>query len=181
MVKIKYDGKFVVSGSFNLGYIGTFTDEMLAINVNVMDWEALPETVNTPENAADFLTRYFNQFEKKIQNNIKHVNDAFLAHVFDSTALDRYDVEEPGYDMDDYSYAPNDGSIKREDVEKVLRKLLKGVINIDELISQIRPESLILTDGTVAFQISDENQEFLCGAYGEIWEEDLSITDWNNF
>ena len=207
------DGKFVINGTFDLGYMGTYKDDQISFYSKIeeiKDWDILGErNIGNDEELAVFLTEYYNNFEKKIQKNIKQVNDNFLQKIicwfYDTGAAfwdideitikenipkemeedDDYDIYE-AYDeklteIDNEFYdTPNDGSIEKTDVEAFIRKSFP-MLDLDKLIHGIVPEYLGLHDGGVSFQCSDDfGKEVLCCAYDQL-DEDLTFTDWHNF
>ena len=101
MLEIKMiDGEFKVKGTFDMGYMGKFTNEdfsdemILSMEDEPLYWDLIEERFDvehTPEEEiAKFLTDYFNDFEKKVQKNIKRINDNFLVNVFQDLAACGY-------------------------------------------------------------------------------------------
>ena len=85
MIKIKItDGELSINGEFNFGYMGIYKDEQISIYDDVSEireWEIVESHFDsdfTDDKLAEFLTEYFNNFEVKIQANIKQVNNNFL-------------------------------------------------------------------------------------------------------
>ncbi|MCM1132413.1 MAG: hypothetical protein NC340_02975 [Ruminococcus flavefaciens] len=215
MVKIKFvDGNAVVSGEFNFGYMGIHKDEQIEIYGDIdeiRDWDIVTEHFEgdfTDEQLADFLTEYFNNFEAKIQANIKQVNDNFLIKLYeygmegigrkfweapeitnaeylpeDMTDFDPYTFcEETWKISDEYDNTPNDGSLQKTDVEKFLREKIP-LFNIDAFLAGIVPEGMSFDDGRITFQCSDSldfEHQILCNAYDEL-DETLTFCDWHNF
>lgn len=176
----------------------------------IREWDIVEEHFDgdfTDEQLADFLTEYFNAFEAKIQANIKQVNDNFLIDAYEwaeGTGQTFWEVPEitnaeylpentDGFDpytfceetwkiIDEYEDTPNDGSIKKTDVEKFIREKLP-LFNLDAFLGGIVPECMSLDDGSVSFQCSDSidfKHKILCGAYNEL-DENLTFCDWHNF
>ncbi|MEE5991745.1 MAG: hypothetical protein V3G42_00740 [Oscillospiraceae bacterium] len=91
MLKVTIEnGDFVMKGTFDFGYIGTFRDSQIEIGDDleeVRDWEIVTDSLDavncSDEEIAVFLTNYLNGFEAKIQQNLKQVNDNFLLRVFE--------------------------------------------------------------------------------------------------
>ena len=80
----------------------------------------------------------------------------------------------------EFENQPNDGSIKKTDVEAALRKSFP-MFNMDAFLSSIEPENVCLSDGYISFQCSDTLGDIiLCGAYDQL-DENLTFTDWHNF
>lgn len=209
MVKVYADnGKFRVEGTFDFGYMGLYKDEKINLRdgfEDVKEWDCLDKPLETENDAAAFLTYYINVLEKKIQANIKLINDEFLYYVFDDMAqpciefwehkkltVPEFMPDEPGYELYDEpnkamiefsknypAGEPNDGSIQKPDVEAFLRKIMP-MFNWDELIRGIVPEYLSIKENRVAFQCSDScDGTILCAAYDQL-DEELCFTDWHN-
>ena len=206
------NGKFVVSGEFDFGYMGVYKDsqiEILSEIDDVRDWDCVKKSFGekepTDEELCAFLTDCLKQYQKKISENKKMVNDNFLANVFydmsqcgypfweneklvTSTDFDEDELWESGYDdlneviddlMEEYSGTANDGSVKKRDVEAAVRKALP-LFNLDAVLKSVKSECLCLHSGYLAFQCSDTlGAEILCGAYDEL-SENLEFTDWHN-
>ncbi len=97
------DGELVVTGSLNLGYIGTFTDEEIEINdtlEEIREWDIVEDNLDedcTDEELVQFLNKYFNDFAEKIERNIDNINNTFLLYVFDdmiNTEMDFTEIDE---------------------------------------------------------------------------------------
>lgn len=214
MVKIKLvKGEIKVTGTFDMGYAGLYKDEQIKIYDSIDKIRAWNIVCNSlpadcdDEDIVEFLTKYFNEYENKLQANIKLVNDNLLLNTFedmyncgnmfyceDTWTVEGY-VPESEEELDDYdpyenetiedllemnSGLPNDGSVEKADVEKSLRENYP-VFNWDKLISSIVPEFLSLQDGSISFQCSDGvDNEILCGGY-DVLDEQLTFTEWHNF
>ena len=206
------NGKFVVSGEFDLGYMGVYKDSQIKILSeidDVRDWDCVKKSFGekepTDEELCAFLTDCLKQYQKKISENKKMVNDNFLVNVFydmsqcgypfweneklvTSTDFDEDELWESGYDdlneviddlMEEYSGTANDGSVKKRDVEAAVRKALP-LFNLDAVLKSVKSECLCLRNGYLAFQCSDTlGAEILCGAYDEL-SENLEFTEWHN-
>lgn len=203
------DKNFEISGTFDFGYIGKYTDSQIEIGSDideVKEWdivkEKLSETDLTEENIVKVLQDYVNEFQNKILKNKKLVNNDFLVHIFyemaqcenefweiEGLATKKNIDEDEVYDslnefiddlMGEYSEKPNDGSIKKSDVESIIRKKFK-VFNLDFFLKNIKSTGICFNDGTISFQCSDNfGCEILCEAYDEL-DEKLAFTDWHNF
>ena len=101
MLEIKMiDGEFRAKGIFDMGYMGKFVNEdfsgeiILPIEDDPLYWDLVKERFDVEHTSEDeiarFLTRYFNDFEEKVQKNIKRVNDNFLVNVFNDLAACGY-------------------------------------------------------------------------------------------
>lgn len=214
MIKIKFiDNNAAVSGSFNFGYMGIYKNEQIEIYGDIDEirkWEIVAEHFDsdfTDEQLADFLTEYLNNFEAKIQANIKQVNDNFLILAYewaegtgqtfweapeitnaeylpeDMTDFDPYTFcEETWKIIDEYDNMPNDSTLQKTDVEKFLREKMP-LLNLDAFLAGIVPECMSFIDGRVSFQCSDSidfEHKILCSAYDEL-DENLVFCDWHNF
>ncbi|MBR4713312.1 MAG: hypothetical protein IKP27_06520 [Paludibacteraceae bacterium] len=207
------DGEFEIGGDFDLGYMGVYDDDMITIENTpgeVREWGIVADNNkedSSDEELAKFLTKYFNDFEKKVKKNRKQVNNNFLRNIyldmnnagtefwniekiFDPNAVPKgekmddtlYDIheEELGKAANEYEGSPNDGSVEKADFEALLKEYFP-MFRWDALIEEVVPETLHLCDGSIAFQCSDDyNNAFLCGAYDEL-DEDLIFSDWHNF
>ena len=215
MIKIKFvDENLVVSGEFNFGYMGIYKDEQISIYGDIdeiREWDIVESHFDsdfTDDELAEYLTEYFNNFEAKIQANIKQVNNNFLINIYEYSMegigcefwkepsitnaeylpenMDGFDpytfYEETWKIMGEYEDTPNDGSIQKTDVEKFIREKMP-LFNLDAFLAGIVPEIMSLDDGRVAFQCSDSidrKHEILCSAYDEL-NENLTFCDWHNF
>lgn len=213
MVKVFADnGFFRIEGEFVFGYIGIYTDDQIEIQEDsdeIRSWEFVSEALDTEtctdDELADFLTEYINGVEKKIQKNIKQVNDNFLLKVFEdmeACGSKFWDTEEltvsdampenpedtiyqPNHDTLlkialEYRDSANDGSLVKTDVEATLRKLYP-MFNFDTFIKSIVPENICFFDTDISFQCSDGfDNAILCGAYDNL-DAELRFTDWHNF
>uniref|UniRef100_UPI004057AE37 hypothetical protein n=1 Tax=Agathobacter sp. TaxID=2021311 RepID=UPI004057AE37 len=158
---------------------------------------------------AHALEAYYNEREKQIKANKKQVNDCFLYHMFEGMincgypfweieqavipgTLDMSDLDvlekqvyrKDTWEVDDwYKYfykIPNNGTVKKIDVEARLREMFP-MFNFDSLFASIVPEYLTLDNEYICFQCSDGwGEELLCGAYDEL-DENLVFTEWHNF
>lgn len=214
MIRIKFvDGNAVVSGEFDFGYMGIYKDEQISIYDNVSeirDWDIVEEHFDgdfSDEQLADFLTEYFNNFEAKIQANIKQVNDNFLIDAYewaegtDTAFWEVPEITNQEYlpenmdDFDPYTFCeetlkiwveyedtPNNGSIRKTDVEAFIREKMP-LLNLDTFLAGIVPECMSFSDGSITFQCSDSidfEHKILCGAYNEL-DENLTFCDFHNF
>ena len=209
MIKITVaDGKFVVNGCFDLGYMGVYRNEQIKVDADVSAvrlWDIAESYRDaSEEELARGLAYYFNSFEEKVQQNIKQVNDNFLMRIYS----DMHDVENVFWNTDELTVAskmpqdvriiytantdeylkiqdeyfdrPNDGTEEKTDVQAWIKKKLP-MFSLDRLLSGIVTEYLYLGDGTVTFQCSDDvGCEILCAACDTL-DEDLRFTDWHNF
>ncbi len=159
------------------------------------------------EEYARVLTDFYNRIEQKMIANQKLINNHILINVFENmcacgncfwdnedTLTEKYKEAELSEDkvytdevseaiselFDAYYDTPNDGSVNKPDVEKILRKKLP-MFDFDELIATIEPEYCALDVSSVSFQSSDGwDQSIMCAAYDE-FDENLVGRDWHNF
>ncbi|MCM1384005.1 MAG: hypothetical protein NC243_05575 [Lachnoclostridium sp.] len=211
MIKINLnDDELQVMGTFDFGYIGKFKDDEISIVDTIdeiRDWELVCDNLSedcSDEEIVELITEYFNNFEKKIQDNIKNVNGDFLLHVMSDmyhVANEFWTVKElvtdesmicEGIDpykahasefaelSDKYMDTPNNGSIDKSGIEAKLREYFP-LFHFDTFLENVIPESVGLSDGFISFQCSDGfGNKILCGAYDEL-DEELRFTDWHNF
>lgn len=212
MVEIRnVDGIPTLFGIFDFGYMGKYTEEKIDFPEisELRDWDCISDKVDvtqcTDEEIMKALAEYINQFEKKIQENIKQVNNNFLISVFtdmESCGSEFWEIDEltirealpedpeenvyqPHWDEMkalemEYWNTPNDGSLSKTDVEPILREKFP-MFNWDRLLNGIIPECLSIEDGYISFECSDDlNCRILCAAY-DCLNEDLEFTDWHNF
>ena len=202
------DRNFEVKGTFDFGYIGTYSDSKIEIFGNideVKDWDVIQATFKdknpSDEMIANFLTEYLNSFQKKIKENQKLVNNTFLSNIF----YDMYNCSNPFWKIkglatkssfdtttayepldgiiDEIMNAnslPNDGSVEKPDVEALIRKNFP-LFNMDFFLKNIKAEGMCLGDGNITFQCSDTlGFNILCSGYDQL-DESLTFTDWHNF
>lgn len=158
---------------------------------------------------AKALEDYYNNKEKMVLENEKQINDYFLYQLVtnfvdcgtpfwetEQAILEEYrgKYSEEEYDemysdecydavdalRDEYEGTPNDGSLKKTDVEQVIRKYFP-MFDLNGLLASIKSEYLHFNGAYLIVQFSDGwGREFYCGAYEE-FDENLSPTDWHNF
>lgn len=191
MITIKFvDENAVISGEFDLGYMGVYKNEQIEIIDNsseIRDWDIVESHFDsefTDDELADFLTEYFNAFETKIQANIKQVNDNFLIKMYlhiESTSFEFWNapeitnaeyLPENTKNFDPYTFCEESWKIEEEyedtpndsSMQKTdVEKFLREkmpLLNLDALLAGIVPESLGLSDGRVSFQCSDSIEDF---------------------
>lgn len=119
------DGSFKVQGTFDLGYMGLYKDDMIEILDSCeeirYEWDSIYELTQKGEVSDDdiaaYLTERINALEKKIAPNISQLNDTFLWHVYDDMKgcgnrfWEHEELTVPGYDYSVYDgdenfYAP---------------------------------------------------------------------------
>ncbi len=213
MVKVyAQDGEFEVEGTFNFGYIGVFKDDMIEIDDpdEIKDWDITSDVPGfedfSDDQIAEFLTKYINDLETRVQNDIKRINDMFLMNMYDdmegcgaefweipeltvASAMPS-DPEEAVYSDERMSelgsvssallQSQRDRSVKAPDFEAEFRRIYP-MFNLDNLIAGIEPEHMHISDCHTSFQCSDKfGPALLCAAYDSL-DEHLQFTDWHNF
>ena len=92
-----------VSGSINLGYIGTFTDSQIELDdtlEDIREWDIVTENLDedcSDDELIEFLNRYYNDLIEKIEKNIDNINGTFLLYVLtdmDSSEIDFMTIDE---------------------------------------------------------------------------------------
>lgn len=74
---------------------------------------------------------------------------------------------------------PNNGELKKPDVEALIRKLYP-MFNLDGFIKSFEPECLYFNGRYMSFQFSDGwGAQLACAAYDEL-DENFTFTDWHN-
>ena len=97
-IKIFLDkGSIKVSGSINLGYIGTFSDFQIELDdtlEDIREWDIVTKNLDgdcTDDELIGFLNRYFNDLIGKIGKNIDNINGTFLLYVL--TDMDNSEID----------------------------------------------------------------------------------------
>ncbi len=97
-IKIFNDkGNIKVSGSINLGYIGTFKDSQIELDdtlEDIREWDIVTENLDaacSDDELIGFLNRYFNDLNEKIEKNIDNINGTFLLYVL--TDMDNSEID----------------------------------------------------------------------------------------
>ena len=91
------DGEIKISGSLNLGYIGTYADSQIELNDTldeIIEWDIVQDNLDedcSDEELITFLNRYFNEFADKITRNIDNINGTFLLQVL--TDMECYEID----------------------------------------------------------------------------------------
>lgn len=212
MIEIKViNGEIKVDGTFDFGYMGMYKGSQIGTSdlQEIKSWDIITSRLDaencSDDEIADCLTKYYNEFEKRIQQNRKQVNDNFLLKIItdmEAAGFPFWEIEEitikdalpPQPDEEvyephwgditslnkEYDDTPNDGTIEKTDVETALKKFYP-MLDWDKLIASVVPEYVGLFDSYVSFQCSDNfGNRILCGAYDSL-DERLTFTDWHNF
>lgn len=97
-IKIFLDkGSIKVSGSINLGYIGTFSDSQIELDdtlEDIREWDIVTKNLDgdcSDDELIGFLNRYFNDLIGKIGKNIDNINGTFLLYVL--TDMDNSEID----------------------------------------------------------------------------------------
>ena len=97
-IKIFLDkGSIKVSGSINLGYIGTFSDSQIELDdtlEDIREWDIVTKNLDgdcSDDELIGFLNRYFNDLNEKIEKNIDNINGTFLLYVL--TDMDNSEID----------------------------------------------------------------------------------------
>lgn len=164
------------------------------------------------DSIAKGLEDYINAKEVEIQKNIKQINDYFLYRLiqtFVDLAYPFWEVKEAilteflaSYSDEDFEKIydnveldnaiaalcgefenkPNDGSLKKTDVEKLARSLFP-MFDFDKLIQSLVPKVVVFFGSWIDIEFNDtlgRGSEFYCAA-AETFEEDFTPREWHNF
>ena len=176
---------------------------------DIRKWDIVEEHLDSdcPEDELiDFLNTFYNDLIKKTEENLEHINGTFLLQVLtdmdrretDFTVIDGlFDKEKPVYGNEEgiagiynpvrtglqtlsaYLETPNDGSVPKGHIERVLRSFYP-TFDFDCFLENIVPECIRLRDRGISFQCSDQfNGAILRGANAFL-DEELTFTDWHN-
>ena len=132
-IKIFNDkGNIKVSGSINLGYIGTFKDSQIELDdtlEDIREWEIVTENFDTAcsdDELIGFLNRYFNDLNEKIEKNIDNINGTFLLYVL--TDMDNSEIDFMAIDelfIEDMLFYGNE-----EDIAEIYNPVREGLYNL---------------------------------------------------
>ena len=184
--------------------------EILDSIEEIREWGIVEDNLGehcSNEEVIDFLNEYFNKFFEKIEKNIDNINGTFLLEAFidmdncetnfmvidglfdekkliygnEEDIAEIYNPVRTGLNsLSEYLETPNDGTIPKGHIERVLRSFYP-MFNFDYFIANIVPENIGLDDGNISFQCSDNfDNEILCGTYA-VLDEELAFSDWHNF
>ena len=123
------EGGIKVSGSIDLGYIGTFRDSQIELDdtlEDIREWDIVTEHLDeecSDDELIAFLNRYFNDFVEKIERNIDNINGTFLLHV-----LTDMDVNEINFmEVDDLFIEENLLYGNEEDIAEIYNPVRQGL------------------------------------------------------
>lgn len=161
------------------------------------------------DSLAKAFENYINEKEVMVQKNRKQLNDYFLyqlisnfvdcaypfwenenailpeyRHYTEEEFEEIYNDEKLDaiYDLcNEFDDAPNDGSVKKTDVEALAKKLFP-MFDFDGLIKSIEPGVIGFDGAWLVVEFSDGwgGLDFYCSAY-EKFDENLAPRDWHNF
>lgn len=162
-----------------------------------------------PNEIAKNVAEYYNQKEREIAANADQINGNILYRLFDNMEACGYpfwEIKEavlPGYlekysedEYDSVVYChrdnelgsrlfeffddkPNNGTLEKPNVEKLVRKLYP-MFNLDGFVKSFEPECLYLNGKYISFQFSDGwGKDLACAAYDEM-DENFTFHDWHN-
>lgn len=79
----------------------------------------------------------------------------------------------------EFNEKPNDGSVKKTDVEKLARKCFP-MFDLDNLIQSLVPNVIVFFGSYIEMEFHDSlGEELFCGAC-ETFDEDLAPREWHN-
>lgn len=198
------DGEYVIKGSFDFGYIGTYKDAQIQMGDEV--WELVEDTIGedcSDEELGAFLTQYFNDFAERIAKNIHIINGMFLLRLFRNMEKRELDLRE----MEDLYLAdqdPYDETVdiyeavkdKVKEFEKNIRipqsdsdeevltandfKAIFPMFDFDKFLENIVPVTLTFDNGTIAFHCAETFGSTLSHHSYDVLNEELHFTKWES-
>lgn len=198
------DGEYVIKGSFDFGYIGTYKDAQIQMGDEV--WELVEDTIGedcSDEELGAFLTQYFNDFAERIAKNIHIINGMFLLRLFRNMEKRELDLRE----MEDLYLAdqdPYDETVdiyeavkdKVKEFEKNIRipqsdsneevltandfKAIFPMFDFDKFLENIVPVTLTFDNGTIAFHCAETFGSTLSHHSYDVLNEELRFTKWES-
>ena len=198
------DGEYVIKGSFDFGYIGTYKDAQIQMGDEV--WELVEDTIGedcSDEELGAFLTQYFNDFAERIAKNIHIINGMFLLRLFrnmEKRALDLREMEDLYLaDQDPYDetvdiYEAVKDKVKEfekniripqsDSNEEVLTakdfKAIFPMFDFDKFLENIVPVTLTFDNGTIAFHCAETFGSMLSHHSYDVLNEELHFTKWES-
>lgn len=163
-----------------------------------------------PKEIAKKLSQFYQERQKNFLENQKEINNTFLGYIFNDVTECEYPfwegengeiesfiikrkmsqnpedifsnkvLDKIGQAFEEYYDKPNDGSIEKTDIEKVIEECFP-MIKIKSLIDLIEPEYLVFNGTNISFQCSSDvcGGMLICSAYAEIQKDNL-FWDWHN-
>ncbi|MEE0995830.1 MAG: leucine-rich repeat protein [Paludibacteraceae bacterium] len=198
------DGEYVIKGSFDFGYIGTYKGAQIQMGDEV--WELVEDTIGedcSDEELGAFLTQYFNDFAERIAKNIHIINGMFLLRLFRNMEKRELDLRE----MEDLYLAdqdPYDETVdiyeavkdKVKEFEKNIRipqsdsneevltandfKAIFPMFDFDKFLENIVPVTLTFDNGTIAFHCAETFGITLSHHSYDVLNEELRFTKWES-
>ncbi len=198
------DGEYVIKGSFDFGYIGTYKDAQIQMGDEV--WELVEDTIGedcSDEELGAFLTQYFNDFAERIAKNIHIINGMFLLRLFrnmEKRALDLREMEDLYLaDQDPYDetvdiYEAVKDKVKEfekniripqgDSNEEVLTanefKAIFPMFDFDKFLENIVPVTLTFDNGTIAFHCAETFGSMLSHHSYDVLNKELRFTKWES-
>ena len=198
------DGEYVIKGSVDFGYIGTYKDAQIQMGDEV--WELVEDTIGedcSDEELGAFLTQYFNDFAERIAKNIHIINGMFLLRLFRNMEKRELDLRE----MEDLYLAeqdPYDETVdiyeavkdKVKEFEKNIRipqsdsneevltandfKAIFPMFDFDKFLENIVPVTLTFDNGTIAFHCAETFGSTLSHHSYDVLNKELRFTKWES-
>lgn len=198
------DGEYIIKGSFDFGYIGTYKDAQIQMGDEV--WELVEDTIGedcSDEELGAFLTQYFNDFAERIAKNIHIINGMFLLRLFRNMEKRELDLRE----MEDLYLAeqdPYDETVdiyeavkdKVKEFEKNIRipqsdsneevltandfKAIFPMFDFDKFLENIVPVTLTFDNGAIAFHCAETFGSTLSHHSYDVLNKELRFTKWES-
>ena len=198
------DGEYVIKGSFDFGYIGTYKDAQIQMGDEV--WELVEDTIGedcSDEELGAFLTQYFNDFAERIAKNIHIINGMFLLRLFrnmEKRALDLREMEDLYLaDQDPYDETVDIYEAVKDKVkefEKNIRipmddsdeealtandfKAIFPMFDFDKFLENIVPVTVTFDNGTIAFHCAETFGSMLSHHSYDVLNKELRFTKWES-
>lgn len=219
MVKVTIKGEeYSIKGTFDLGYIGLFKDDKISLH-HLEDiisdregrwWDEAVEIFGikgtSDEDISEALTIYINNFEAKIQKNIKEINNNLIAkfaeqwedcgtpfweasdELFIPERMQEFEEIQETDDFEDtisdivadYIEEPNNGTMEKIDAEAEMRRLFP-LFDWDKFLGNMKPKVAGPDyNGHFYFEIYDGfGANIFCSAVGE-FDDELRLLGWDN-
>ena len=219
MVEVTIKGEeYSVKGTFDFGYIGLFKDDDIElydfkdiISKRKGRWwdkavEALGIKGTSDEEISEALTTYINNFEAKIQKNIKEINNNLIAkmaeqwencgtpfweasdELFISERMQEFEEIQKTDDFEDtissivadYIDEPNNGTMEKIDAEAEMRRLFP-IFDWDKFLNNMKPKCVSPKyNGNFGFEFYDGfGAGIFCSAVAEL-DDELRFLRWDN-
>lgn len=205
------DGKFVIHGSFDFGYMGIYHDDEIIIlrtPAEVRKWKTASAALDTKtcsdDDIAAFLTAHLNAWEEKVRLNKKRINDNFLVRIFEDLEACAYPFWETEglYVPEQMPEDPESLYDGHEDEMSVLEDAFNSSPNdgsiekpdaeaalrrmypmfrFDAFLASLKPDCMSLSDGRITFQCTDGFGAAVACGAYDALDSDLVFNDWHNF